>query len=464
VDDLKNKRAYKRFYFKVPIIIEYTDPQGKVVKTLSGVSHDISSEGIYVEVEQSFALGETVDVRFFLPKHPEEIRAAIKIVRIEAVSENRSGIGGIFTKILPQHKDEIKRFFERADINTLLELTISKLASDLHLTTGNPPVLRVNGELEPLVDFGTLSSSSIKELVFSIMSKNQIKMYEEFKELDFGLQYNTGKRFRVNLYQQRGFLSAALRLINSNVESIEELRISPVIRDFAGLKEGLILITGPTGSGKSTTIAAMVEIINKQRKGVIITLERPIEFLHFNNKCIIEQREVGIDTQSFSIALKNALRQDPNIIVVGELDDVETVKTAITASEAGFLVIASFHGSSVIQSIDRLISMFPESSRKFILGQLANCLKGVICQLLLPRLDRRGRVLVSEVAVVNEAIKKVIRNDELVQLATIIQTGAAYKMQTMQESIRRLGEEGVIDTQTAAFYLSSGLSKQGSGV
>jgi len=259
-------------------------------------------------------------------------------------------------------------------------------------------------------------------------------------------------RFRINIHQQRGFLEATLRRISTKIHSFDELNLPEVIRDLARQKEGLVLIVGPTGSGKTTTIAAMLDIINNERKGVIITLERPIEYVYSNIKCIIKQREVGIDTNSFSTALKSTLRQDPNIIVVGEIDDVETVRTAIIAAESGHLVIASFHAPNTVQAIDRLTSLFPIENRKHILFQLSRSLKGIVCQLLIPTKNRQDRVLATEIVIVTDALRNIIRNDELFQIPTIIQTGGALRMQSMQQSIKRYLDQGIIDAETAIEY------------
>jgi twitching motility protein PilT len=284
------------------------------------------------------------------------------------------------------------------------------------------------------------------------MTKQQIKIFEREKELDFGMQYNINNRFRVNIHQQKGYVEATFRSINTKISSFEELKIPERVKDLARQKSGLVLITGPTSSGKTTTIAAMVELINQERKAVIITLERPIEYIHSNIKSIIKQREIGVDTCSFSVALKSSLRQDPNIIVVGELEDMETINTALIAAEAGYLVIASFHSQNTIQAIDRLVGIFPIDNRRQILTQLAYCLKGIVTQLLVPHRDKRGRILATEILIVNDAVRKIIRNDEIIQLPTVIQTGAGYKMHSMEESLSAYYEQGLIDGETFEWY------------
>jgi len=223
------------------------------------------------------------------------------------------------------------------------------------------------------------------------------------------------------------------------------LNIPEVVKDLARHKDGLVLIAGPTGSGKTTTIAAMIDLINRERKAVIITLERPIEYVHANIKSIVKQREIGVDTNSFSVALKSTLRQDPNVIVIGELDDAETIKTAFMAAEAGYLVIASFHAPDTVQGIDRLVSAFPIENRRQVLFQLSNCLLGIVSQLLLPRKGSKDRILITEVLIGTDATRKVIRNDQIIHLPTIIQTGASHKMHLMADCIRKFTEQGLIE-------------------
>ncbi|MCX5707533.1 MAG: PilT/PilU family type 4a pilus ATPase [Candidatus Omnitrophica bacterium] len=382
-------------------------------------------------------------------KKPINVR--VKVVFLETIGTNSFGAGCVFMGIDELDQKEISSLVERLDITKLLKMAIDKHASDLHLVAEQPLVMRINGELE-FMEGQIIHADEIAQLVFSLMNKEQIRVFAREKEVDFGIQYDMKTRFRVNVHKQRGFVEAALRLIESKDFSFEELRIPQVVQDLARNKDGLILITGPTGSGKTTTIGAIVGLINKERKAVIITLERPIEYIHPNIKSVVKQREVGVDTNSFSAALKSSLRQDPNVIVVGEMDDLETIKTALIAAEAGYLVIGTFHAPDVIQAIDRLVSMFPIENRRQLLGQLSNCLRGVVAQLLVPSKDRKTRLLASEVLVATDAVKRIVRKDELFQLATIMQTGAGYKMQSMTDAIRKLVESGEIDTETAMFF------------
>lgn len=447
-----SKRKDYRIYNPIPLTCEIANIQNNNIITKTVMAKDISRSGIFFEMDETPPLRIPIKVSFKLPKSTNTIQATVRVVRIESSeSDSVYGIGSVFENIDEKDKDEIDKYAQRFSINRLLELTISKGASDLHLLADHPPVLRIHGKIE-MVDDSKFSAEEIEKLLYSVMSRRQIKKFEQEKELDFGMQYDSINRFRINVHQQKGYTEATLRLINTKVPTIEELNLPDVVKDLARLKDGLVLITGPTGSGKTTTIAAMVNLINKERQAVIITLERPIEYVYLDEKSIIKQREIGIDTNSFSVALKSSLRQDPNVIVIGELDDIETIRTAMVAAEAGYLVIASFHAPNIMQALDRLAGMFSSEHRKAILSQLANCTRGIISQLLLPRKNQEGRVLACEVVIVNDAVKRIMRIDEISQLPNIIQTGGSYKMQLMADAIKKYLWQELIDEDTANFY------------
>jgi len=432
--------------------IEMIDPQYGTRKTKTVMMGNVSEGGLYFENDEPLPIKTEIKVAFKSPKSEEVIHTTVSVARVEATGDEKVfGIGAEFVDIADKDREELKHFIEQLDLENLLKLTIEKGASDLHLLADSPPVLRIHGDLQ-ITDLPKLSNEDIHRLIFSVMTKQQIKKFEQSKELDFGLQYDLENRFRVNLHIQRGCLEVALRLIVSRSFSFKELHIPDVVKDLARLKEGLILVAGSTGSGKSTTIAAMVDLINQERKAIIITLERPIEYVHKNIKSFVKQREIGVDTNSFSAAIQSSLRQDPNVIVVGELEDVETVKTALIAAEAGCLVIASFHAPNTFQGFDRLAGMFPVENQIQILTQLANCLKGMIIQLLIPTIDKKSRVLAMEVMIGTDAMKRIIRSREFHQIPTVIQTGGQYKMQSMQESIKKYVDEGIVSKETALFY------------
>jgi twitching motility protein PilT len=448
----EEKRASYRTFINIPFSIEVSDPIDKTTNIKTLIIRDISENGICFKSDELFPISAEYKVKFQLPDNDNIINATIKVVRVEVLGLDEFDFGACFSFISEIDRGTIKRSIERVNIRNLLAIVIKKNASDLHLLVNQSPIIRVNGELESLTTEQPFTPEEIKQLLYSLMNKQQIRAFERDKELDFGMQYDIKSRFRVNLHQQRGFLEATFRLINTREFSYEELNIPDVVKDLTRQREGLILITGPTGSGKSTTMSAMVDLINHERKAVIVTLERPIEYVHANIKSIIKQREIGIDTNSFASALKSTLRQDPNIIVVGELDDIDTISTAFIAAEAGYLVIASFHAPSAIQAIDRLANTFPTEHRKKILNQLSVCLNAVIVQLLMPKTNKKGRVLACEVLIVNEAVKRNIRKDELIQISSIIQTSRSIKMQSMTESIKRAYENGSIDGTTLEYY------------
>ena len=446
--DGQQRRKMGRVFLRIPITCEIANPLENSYRVKNLISRDINTEGILFRSDEIFPLNSQMNITFQLPGKKNIISTPIKIIRVEVGGEgNDFLLGAVFTQLNEPDQTDVRQLLDRVNINKILELAIKNKASDLHLTAGSPPIIRVFGELE-LLNLPALDAADITLMIYSLMGKQHIREFELTKDADFGIQYDLENRFRVNVHQQRGFLEATLRWINANISSLEDLRLPEAVRDFTRIKDGLILITGPAGSGKTTTMAAMVELINRERNAVIIILERAIEYLHANVRSIIKQREVGVDTNSFAAAIKSSLRQDPNVIVVGELSDIETIKTVLYAAEAGYMVIAACPAPNITQAIDMLTNAFPAENRKQILSQLATCLKGAICQTLLPLRDKKGRVLATEVLVANEAVSTVIRKDELAQIAEIIQTGGAYKMHSMAISMHTLYQQGLIDVYT----------------
>jgi len=316
----------------------------------------------------------------------------------------------------------------------LLEEMVSKGASDLHLTSGLPPQYRVDGAVMPS-DHPVLSGDDILRLAYSILNEEQKKRYENEKELDLSFGVQGISRFRANCFQQRGVLSMAIRQIPYEILSFKELGLPPVVRKLIERNQGLILVTGPTGSGKSTTLATMVDTLNTARRGHIITIEDPIEFVHQHKNCIVNQREVKADTHSFEAALKYVLRQDPDIILIGEMRDKETIAAALTIAETGHLALATLHTNSTYETINRIIDVFPASQQNQIRSQLSFCLAGVITQQLIPRMRGRGRQLGLEIMVCTPAIKAMIRDDKVHQVYGLMQAGQKYGMQTMNQSL-----------------------------
>lgn len=335
------------------------------------------------------------------------------------------------------------------EMTQLVKLAVENNASDIHLTEGMPPILRINGKLRS-TKMPSLKREDLKEFIYqNILTKEEIAQFERELELDVSFEAHGLCRFRVNIHKQRGSVEAAFRLIPSQIRSIEELGLPSAVAELARKPDGLVLVTGPTGSGKSTTLAAMVELMNNEKECHIITIEDPIEYVYSNKKSIIKQREVYSDTHSFAEALKRALREDPNIIVVGEMRDIETISTALTASETGHLVLATLHTPNASGSIDRIIDVFPSHQQTQVRVQLADTLQGIISQQLLPTADGKGRVLAYEILIATPAIRNLIREQKSAEIATYMQTGQQYGMRLMDVSLKELYEQGLISYEVA---------------
>jgi twitching motility protein PilT len=336
--------------------------------------------------------------------------------------------------------------FDFAEV--LLEV-MSRRASDLHITAGAPPMVRIRGRLVAMEGYPVLTPADTREVVYSILSNAQRQKLETEWQLDFAYQIPGRARFRVNAYFQRAALGAAFRLIPFEVAPLESLGLPPSVADFADRARGLVLVTGPTGSGKSTTLASLIDIINSTREEHIMTIEDPIEFLHAHKKCIVNQRELGSDATSFGNALKAALRQDPDVILVGEMRDIETISTAVTAAETGHLVFATLHTQDTPQTIDRIIDVFPSAQQGQIRAQLSVALQGIMTQMLLPTADGSGRCVAAEVLVPTPAVRNLIRESKSHQIYSVLQTGGSHGMQTMDASLAQLVRSGKITRKLA---------------
>ncbi len=321
------------------------------------------------------------------------------------------------------------------NLRALLEEMIEKEASDLHCTAGERPKLRVDGDITDSSVPDVLTPKDTLQLAYSVLTENQKKRFEQEDELDFSFGIQNLARFRGNVFKQRGCVALAIRMIPFNVRTFQDLGLPPVIAKLAERPRGLVLVTGPTGSGKSTTLAAMIDKVNKERKGHIITVEDPIEFIHRHQSCIVNQREVGTDTKSFANALKYSLREDPDVILVGEMRDLETIAAALTIAETGHLAFATLHTNSAAESINRIIDVFPHSQQSQVRAQLAFVLEGVITQTLLPKAKGRGRVMACEIMVATAAIRALIRDEKIHQIYSAMQAGKKFGMQTMNDSL-----------------------------
>ncbi|NLJ79539.1 MAG: type IV pilus twitching motility protein PilT [Firmicutes bacterium] len=337
------------------------------------------------------------------------------------------------------------------DLHQLMEIAVDQQASDLHLTAGMPPVLRIFGSVRAIQGFEALTPMLVRQLVNPLFTEERLQVLKAAGEVDFSYGVRGLGRFRCSVYHQRGSLSMAVRVINSRIQSFQDLGLPEILHDLCQLRDGLVLVTGPTGSGKSTTLASMIELINRERKGVVITLEDPIEYLHSHKNCLINQREIGSDTKSFASGLRSALRADPDVILLGEMRDLETIATALTAAETGHLVLSTLHTRGAAKTIDRIIDAFPPDNQQQIRVQLSSVLEGVISQQLLPEKRGLGMVPAVEVMLGTPAIRNMIREEKIHQIPSMIETGARFGMQTMKASFEELRRKDLVDPASNFF-------------
>ncbi len=322
--------------------------------------------------------------------------------------------------------------------------------SDLHVTTGTPPLIRVHGEIRPLEGYRPLTSADTKQLAYSVLTDAQKHRFEENMELDFSFGVKGLSRFRANVFNQRGAVCAVFRAIPYEIKSFDDLGLPPIVKELCNKPRRLILVTGPTGSGKSTTLAAMIDKVNRERHEHILTIEDPIEFLHNHKSCIVNQREVNADTRGFANALRTALRQDPDVVLVGEMRDLETIESALRIAETGHLTFATLHTNSAASTINRIIDVFPSMQQAQVRAQLSLTLEGILCQSLLPKADGRGRAMAMEILVPNAAIRNLIREDKVHQIYSMMQTGQdVHGMQTFNQSLATLYHKRLITRETA---------------
>ena len=356
-----------------------------------------------------------------------------------------------------------------ATMHDLLTIMIERGASDLHITTGTPPQIRLHGKLTPLTQFERLTPQDTQRLAYSVLNEGQKQKFEEDNELDLSFGIQGLARFRCNVYRQRGAVASAIRVIPIKIRTFDELGLPPIVEQLADRPKGLILVTGPTGSGKSTTLAAMVDKINSERTEHIMTIEDPIEFVHNHKKCLVNQREVFSDTQSFKNALKYILRQDPDVVLVGEMRDLETISAALTIAETGHLTLGTLHTNSCAQTINRIIDVFPTSQQSQVRAQLSLVLEGVLSQQLIPTPDGRGRVMALEIMVTTPAIRNLIREEKIHQIYSAMQAGQKFGMQTMNQSLidlvqkRKISREEALNRSTLPEELAQQLNNAAPG-
>ncbi len=334
------------------------------------------------------------------------------------------------------------------DISELLAFSVKNKASDLHLSAGLPPMIRVHGDIRR-INVPALNNQEVRAMVYDIMSDNQRKVYEAQLEIDFSFELRDVARFRVNAFNQERGAGAVFRTIPSVVLTLEQLEAPKIFKDIADTPRGIVVVTGPTGSGKSTTLAAMVDYVNEKEYGHILTIEDPIEFVHKSKKCLINQREVGPHTHGFAEALRSALREDPDVILVGEMRDLETIRLALTAAETGHLVFGTLHTSSAAKTVDRIVDVFPAAEKEMVRSMLSESLRSVISQTLLKRKDGTGRVAVHEIMLGTPAIRNLIRENKVAQMYSSIQTGQSLGMQTLDQGLNELVRRNVIESSDA---------------
>jgi len=418
------------------------DKQGQG-KELEVIDINVNSLGFYSD--QVYPMGALLYVEINLPGRKKPLSSTIKVVRIETTPEkNEYIVGSIFTDVSLDNQRAIAAVIDKINIYQLLETVSNQGASDLHLAVGCPPIIRNEGVLSPLSE-EIIENGQVEAMLYPLLSSQQIKSFEQHREIDFAFSPNLDSRFRVNMHWQKGYVEAAFRNIPASIQSFEELGFSEItMNKFCREKSGLVLIAGTTGSGKTTTMSAMINHINNEKESVIIAIENPIEYIFRNNKSVIKQRELGSDTLSYAEALKRALRQDPDVICVSEILDTECLLAALRAAETGHLVISTIHAPNAIQAIERMVNLFPPENASSICQQISSNLVGIVCQSLLPG-ENNTRVMASEILINNNAMKFLIRERKYSQMSSMLQTGQALGMYTMEKNIEQLKAKGLID-------------------
>lgn len=411
-------------------------------------TRDVSSSGIFFEAKELLALFTILEIEISIPALERKMEFIARIVRAEEIERDKLyGIGVVIENMTAEQKEQFRRDIELMDIIALLKLASKKGASDLHLSANHPPIFRIAGKITQ-ADMEPLQKTDLERMIFSLLTPQQIDNFKRDLELDSSINITELLRFRINVHMQRGNIEAAFRRIEPRVRTVKELLLPNIVYELARKSNGLILVTGPTGAGKTTTMAAMIDVINSEQAYMVITMEDPVEYIHPQKKSIIKQREIGMDSKSFSTALKHVLRQDPDVILVGEIRDVETMEIVLNAAETGHLVLATFPAPTAIQAVDRIIYTFPAEKQHQVKLQLSNCLQGIICQMQLPRADVTGGIIVATEIVVNSsAIANLIREGSTDQIYSAIQTSFEHGMHTMDWSLENLYNKGYISRE-----------------
>jgi len=446
----KECRARKRIRSRFTVQYRMRDEDDSAAQTVE--TTDISSNGLAFIASAWLPIDSRIDILLDMPTLDQRIKVDARVTRLQEIEEGRSYVIGVsFESISKLNERAIEEYVQSGDANRILRKAVEQKASDVHLVANRPPMCRIDGNLTPL-DLPPLHPTGLERMIFTMMTDMQKQQFDRELELDFAYVLPEGVRFRVNVHMEMGNIAAALRVISTTIRSIKQLGLPPVVEQLAALQKGIIIVTGAAGTGKSTTLAAMVDLINKQRSCMIISVEDPIEYVHSVQRGIVKQREVGLDTRSFANALKHVLRQDPNVILVGEMRDLDSISMSITAAETGHLVLTTLHTPSATECINRIIDVYPSNQQHQVRNQLAECLQAVIGQVLLPRKDGNGMAMATEVLIGTPAIRNLIRQAQNEQIPNCIQSGALSGMHLLDTSLLKLATSGVVDFDVAKAY------------
>jgi twitching motility protein PilT len=445
------RRTAKRKYLKFTMRYQLSAHKDAPVCVVTTI--DVSSKSLAFESGDMIAIGTEIDAEIVIPNLAQTIKVSGSINRIEVIEKMKRYLYSLlFEKIDKSVRQELENYIQQIDIDNLLRHAIKLKASDLHLVANQPPVFRLQGELLTFNNVA-IPADELKEMIFSILTEKQKTSFEKDLELDFTYHIPEGNRFRLNIHFEKGNVEAACRIIPDEIKSTAELGLPKIVEDLARRRRGLVIVTGPAGSGKSTTLNAMINVINNERKCMIVSIEDPIEYIHESKKSVIKQREIGVDTLSFDNALKHVLRQDPNVILIGEMRDQESISMAIRAAETGHLVFTTLHTPDAVECVTRIVDSYPSEQQSQVWSQLSDCLEGVIAQLLIPGKKGKERVLSTEVMIVTPAIKNLIRGKKLEQVRAYMEAGAEHGMHTMDMSLIGLVNRGLTDPSAIAGFL-----------
>lgn len=442
-----NKRKAHRLKTNIPFKYFVHTGREEIIK--DGTILEISAENLLFKSPEGISIGDRVKFEVSLPTIIDIVRGWGGVSRLD-YDEKLAALD--FDQLEESSQKQIQTFLERSELIRLLQIVLEEGASDLHLSVGHKPYIRVGGELRP-VDYAVLSGIMTKKIIYSMLNEDQKLVFEKRLELDSSFTLSPVVRFRYNVHFQRGNVEIVFHRIESHIRSLEELGLPPVVAQIARKKSGLLLITGTANTGKTTTASSIINLINAERSAIILTLEDPIEYVHEFKKSIVKQREIGLDTKSFPVALKHALRQDPDVILIGEIRDAETMTIALAAAESGHLVLGTMSAQDAVQAVSQIIALFPHEQQLDVRRQLADVLLGIVYQLLLPHgEDATNRVLATEILTATPSVRSLIRDQKLEQIPLAMQTGSQHGMHTLDSSLEQLLRRRQISMETVSEY------------